>query len=192
MKETREQILDCATDLYLEFGLVGVSMRKIASKVGITPMAIYRHFDDKDDLLEKMLLRGFRLFGSYLNRALEGKDEITRIHLTIDAYLAFATEKSKYFEIIFMATDSIRELKVREVIHKEAGATFSFLIARVQECIDAGCFKKEPAYPIAVTLLAEVNGLVALNLSNTFGWSQAEFTAIFKKSVERIVSLYMT
>lgn len=187
MKSTREDILDCARDLYLEHGLEGLSMRKVATRVGITPMAIYRHFENKEDLLEQLLIRGFRSFGSYLNRALKGDSARERIGLTTDAYFAFATEQSKYFEIIFLSMDQIKELKVKETIRAEAQETFVFLVDRVRECIEAGVFKKDSAFSIAVTILAEVNGLVSLYLGNAFGWNLEQFREVFNASLERTI-----
>jgi len=185
MKTTREDILDCARDIYLEHGLQGLSMRKVATKVGITPMAIYRHFENKEDLLEQLLIRGFRAFGVYLNRALKGQNALERIQLTIDAYFAFATEQSKYFEIIFLSTDQIKELKVKETIGTEGHATFVFLVDRVRECMEEGVFKQDAPFFISVSLLAQVNGLVSLYLSNTFSWTLEEFEKTFKASLSR-------
>jgi len=188
MKNTREDILDCARDLYLEHGLQGLSMRKVALKVGITPMAIYRHFESKEHLQEQLLIKGFQSFGFYLKRGLKGDSPIERIKSTTEGYLAFATEQSKYFEIIFMSIDPIKELKVREIIRKEALATFTFLMDRVQECVDAGLIGGESSFTIAVTILAEVNGLASLYLTNTFGWTYDEFEAVFKKSLDRTIA----
>jgi len=187
MKDTRQSILDCARDQYLDHGLQGVSMRKVATLVGITPMAIYRHFTNKEDLLEQLLAKGFLSFGEYLNRALEGNTALERMQMTTEAYLAFAAEQSKYFEIIFLSTGQINELKVKKVIRKEAQATFNFLVSRVDECLAAGIFKQDSAFHIAVTILAEVNGLVSLHLSETFNWSQKEFEELFHSSLQKII-----
>jgi AcrR family transcriptional regulator len=40
-----------------ERGLDGVSMRTVAERVGVTPMALYRHFDSKRALLDGMVER---------------------------------------------------------------------------------------------------------------------------------------
>jgi len=188
MKNTREDILDCARDIYLEHGLQGLSMRKVATKVGVTPMAIYRHFENKEDLLEQLLIRGFRSFGVYLNRALTGQGALQRIELTIDAYFAFATEQSKYFEIIFLSMDQIKELKVKETIRKEGQATFVFLVDRVRECMEEGVFKQDAPFSVSVSLLAQVNGLVSLYLSNAFSWNVKEFEKNFKASLTRTIA----
>ena len=191
MKNTREDILDCARDIYLEHGLQGLSMRKVAVKVGITPMAIYRHFENKEDLLEQLFIRGFKTFGSYLYRGMKGETPLEKIRLTAMGYLDFATEQSKYFEIIFMAIDPTQELKVNKMIREEAQITFRFLVDRVRECTEAGVFRKEPPFDIALILLSQANGLVSLYLTRSFEWTPEEFRQMFGKTLERVLKQFL-
>ena len=58
--EARAVILAHARDLFLAEGSPNVSMRRIAKAVGVTPMALYRHFDTKRNL--------FKALGSELYR----------------------------------------------------------------------------------------------------------------------------
>jgi AcrR family transcriptional regulator len=46
-KDTRSQILDIAVTLFSEKGYSGVSMRDIANATGISPPALYNHFENK-------------------------------------------------------------------------------------------------------------------------------------------------
>ncbi|MEU5030424.1 TetR/AcrR family transcriptional regulator [Streptomyces milbemycinicus] len=48
----REEILDAALAIADEQGLEAVSMRAVADRVGVTPMALYRHVSDKAALLD--------------------------------------------------------------------------------------------------------------------------------------------
>ncbi len=50
----REEILDAALAIADERGLDGVSMRAVAERVGVTPMALYRHVGGKAELLDDM------------------------------------------------------------------------------------------------------------------------------------------
>ncbi|MEV7808217.1 TetR/AcrR family transcriptional regulator [Microbispora sp. NPDC088329] len=51
----REEILDAALAIADERGLDGVSMRAVAERVGVTPMALYRHVSGKAELLDAMV-----------------------------------------------------------------------------------------------------------------------------------------
>jgi AcrR family transcriptional regulator len=54
---TAEQIVDVARRIIQEEGVEAVSMRRVAKEVGATPMALYHHVRDKDELL-LLTLRG--------------------------------------------------------------------------------------------------------------------------------------
>lgn len=57
MSGRREEILDAALDIADEHGVDAVSMRTVADRVGVTPMALYRHVKDKAALLDAMVGR---------------------------------------------------------------------------------------------------------------------------------------
>jgi AcrR family transcriptional regulator len=54
---TREAILDATLALAEEHGLAAVSMRAVARRLGVTPMALYRHVGDKQGLLDGLVER---------------------------------------------------------------------------------------------------------------------------------------
>lgn len=53
-KLSRPQIVDAALVLADEVGTDGLTMRALARRLGVDPMAVYRHVTDKDDLLGAM------------------------------------------------------------------------------------------------------------------------------------------
>ena len=52
---TRERILETAVALADEGGFDSISMRQIAQELGVVPMALYKHFANKDELLDGMI-----------------------------------------------------------------------------------------------------------------------------------------
>ncbi|MDR1825752.1 MAG: TetR/AcrR family transcriptional regulator [Bifidobacteriaceae bacterium] len=52
---TRDQIIAAASAAFAERGYHGSSLRQIAAAIGLSPAAILRHFDSKDDLLTAVL-----------------------------------------------------------------------------------------------------------------------------------------
>src|SRR5258707_4038781 len=55
MEDRRQAILDAAVALADERGLDAVSMRAVAERVGVTPMALYPHVGSKAELLDGMI-----------------------------------------------------------------------------------------------------------------------------------------
>jgi AcrR family transcriptional regulator len=51
---TRRAIVDRALELGDAEGLEAVSLRRLATELGVTPMALYRHLKDKQDLINAM------------------------------------------------------------------------------------------------------------------------------------------
>lgn len=186
-QETKDRILSTACEIYLAEGSKGISMRKVAGKVGISPTAIYRHFDSKDTLHHQVLVSGFRTFGSYLYPALSGEDPLERLHLAADGFFRFATEQARYYELLFLTMDATEDIRVKKVLKKEARTTYEFMIERVKDCMEAGVFKKDNAEEIAMLLLSVCNGFFGLYASNKFEANKVEMKAKYERSYQRIL-----
>jgi AcrR family transcriptional regulator len=52
---TREQIVLAATALLHEQPDENLTMARVAERVGVSPMALYRHFDDRDELVDEVV-----------------------------------------------------------------------------------------------------------------------------------------
>lgn len=61
-KLSRDQILDAALALLAEAGVGGLTMRALARRLSIDPMAVYHYFADKDALLAAAADRAFAAF----------------------------------------------------------------------------------------------------------------------------------
>jgi AcrR family transcriptional regulator len=57
---SRDAIVASARDIVSRFGFEALSMRRISEELDATPMAIYRHVRDKDELLALMLDASYR------------------------------------------------------------------------------------------------------------------------------------
>ncbi|MBN9673982.1 TetR/AcrR family transcriptional regulator [Roseibium aggregatum] len=55
-RETAERVRKAALKLFAEAGYAAVSMREIASAVGVQPGALYNHFPTKQDILKDLML----------------------------------------------------------------------------------------------------------------------------------------
>lgn len=55
LRDTRQQILDAARLLFSDFSYLGVSMKDISERLGITKAALYYHFSSKKDIYVTVL-----------------------------------------------------------------------------------------------------------------------------------------
>ena len=54
---SRDQVVDAATRVVQAGGYEEMSIRSLASELGVAPMSLYRHVRDKDDLLDEVVDR---------------------------------------------------------------------------------------------------------------------------------------
>lgn len=55
--DTKEQIIETALELFSQNGFLGTSMSDIASKLKITKGALYKHYESKQQILERIIER---------------------------------------------------------------------------------------------------------------------------------------
>jgi AcrR family transcriptional regulator len=117
----RQEILDTALAIADERGLDGVSMRTVAERVGVTPMALYRHFDSKRALLDGMVER---LVTSLLQERATGTwDE--RLTALAHAYRGLAQRHPWSAQLLFsrptVTPDAVRVTEFISAALREAG-----------------------------------------------------------------------
>lgn len=176
---SRERILNVAIELYLKGGLKDVTMRRIARELKLTPMALYRHFKNRDAVLIALVDKGFSVFAEYQFRALSGKTASERMLLAGQAFLDFTTENPQFFKVLFMAPDIFAKVEMPEEISSRARSTYQFLIDRVNEGMREGFLKAGDAESLAKTIWALSHGLGSLYLSQMLETDEAGFREIF-------------
>lgn len=99
----RRVILDAARELFVCEGYANVSLRKIARRIGYTPMAIYVHFRDKSEILDCICEESFDCFRANAERldAL-GLPPRERLAAGLRAYVAFGLEHPHHYQLTFM------------------------------------------------------------------------------------------
>lgn len=160
---TRQQILTEARELFLKEGLTGFSMRSVADGVGVSATALYRHFSDKDALLAGLLGEAFATFGGYLGRCLGGRTPLERFRLCGRAYVDFALEHPRDYELMFLTNCRALGFKhLREAVDVRSAPTFEILLDRVRECIQTKVFVEREPRQAALFAWATLHGPVSL------------------------------
>ncbi len=187
--DTKARLLGEARDLYLEVGLSRFSLREVARRAGVSPAAVYRHFDDKEALLRDVCATGFHIFSSYLVRALAARTPRERLAATSEQYLRFALEHPRDYRFIFMgAAEDFATLAPAD--STESASTFHFLVDRVRECMDTRVMHRGDPIGVAAFIWAHVHGVVSLRLSGHFAnhGSGEEFARFYRTSVAQLMA----
>ncbi|MGN6605552.1 MAG: TetR/AcrR family transcriptional regulator [Jatrophihabitans sp.] len=87
---SRDEVIAEATRLLQRDGLAAVSIRSVATRLGVTPMALYRHVANKDDLLDEVV---DRLFADRWRPAVDDRDWRRWITEAADRFRGFLVEQ---------------------------------------------------------------------------------------------------
>jgi AcrR family transcriptional regulator len=178
----KRRILDAARRLYFAHGTDGVSARKIATAVGVSPTAIYLHFRGIGDLLHALRMEGHEKLAGYLGAVDAKLPALQRLEAMGRAYHRFGLENRHYYELMFLirSADSPR----REAVQQEL---FTLMLLRdaVTSGIAAGELRGD-LEPMMVTtaLWANVHGVTSLAVSglmvqNTVAEQEAVLAGVF-------------
>jgi AcrR family transcriptional regulator len=100
--ETRRAILAAARELAREHGWPHVTMRRLAQRTGLSPMAAYRHFESRDALLLALLREGFGALRERLTEASAAAPEpVAAVHAAVEAYVAFAFDERDLYLVMY-------------------------------------------------------------------------------------------
>ncbi len=96
-------IVDCAMTLLEQQGSDAITLRTIASELGVSRTAPYRHFEDKQALLEALAIKGFELQWQTYDRFTESPDlsEFQRFGALGRAYVEFGVRHPNLYQLMF-------------------------------------------------------------------------------------------
>jgi len=183
MSDQREKILAAACDLYLEAGLEGLTMRKLAGRLGVTAPALYRHFQSREHVLADLVRSAYREFATSLYRALEGDTPRERLRRAGEGYLEFALRHVRWYQILFIAPEQLGMPRLPEDLEAMGCAIHQFWVDRVRECQDAGLLRQGDARDVSLTMWGHAHGLLLLYHNGHFRMDETAFRREFLRSV---------
>jgi len=191
--QTRGRLLTEARDLYLEEGFARFSLREVARRAGVSAAAVYRHYDGKEALLREVCGEGFRIFSSYLLRALGAPSARERLISSTEQYLSFGLEHSRDYRVIFMGAAEDARLTPNSDGNgngEKRAPTFQFLVDRVRECMTERVLQPASADDVATVIWSHVHGLVSLRLSGHLArvGSDAKFRTFYARAITQLLA----
>ena len=98
----RDRLCAAAERLFAEQGPDAVTMRQLASELGVSPMTPYRYFEDKNDILASVRATGFTRFAEALEAARNGAATPRAKGAAVgEAYMTFALEHPHTYKLMF-------------------------------------------------------------------------------------------
>ena len=133
VEKIRDRILDIALDIILKQGFDNLSIRKIASRLGVTATTIYNYYSGKDELNLMIRVRGFETLHDMLKERYDQSEDIdTRFGAMIRGYVEFGMKYPGYYDLMF----NLHTPKYLDYVGTDMEATAHFEKQTALKCLD--------------------------------------------------------
>ena len=173
------QVVRSATDLFVEKGVDGTTIREIAERAGVSEGALYRHYASKEELACSIFLTHLQQLTDELAAAIEGaSDYRAKIRAFIDTCLSAYEEDSRLFT--YLIVSEYREFATLPEGTRHPGHLAMELIARGQE---AGALRRLDLHVAGSILVGSVVRICAVKM---YGGIDAELRALAAEMADGI------
>lgn len=186
---TREKILAAARKAFERHGLEGLSLRDVAAKVGITPMAIYRHFKNKEALVDALVLDALDEWSARV-AALPAAAGIGKIEQIGDAFLEFALREPRRFEAAFLLPSRKARRYPDDFVAGRSPAG-NIQLPIIEQAIAAGRLQASSPIEVMIITAALSQGLVSLYRAGRVVGGEQEFRELYRSSMRRAIESFL-
>ena len=187
---TAARILESARSLFDDGGVDSVTVRGVAARVGVTPMAIYRHYDGKDALVDALVLEGLDRWAERL-ATVDVPDPLEWLHAAGEEFLAFALDEPSRFEAAFLVQSSGARRFPDDFASGRSPAGRLWL-ARLEELRRAGRLAPDVTpLDAGLTFWALGQGLVTLYRAGRFAGGVEGFVDFYRRAVRRCIESFV-
>lgn len=158
--DLRRAILDAALELVREKGTRGFTLSEAARRAGVSSGAPYRHFADRDAVLDALAGEGLTQLHEVLRTTAEGTNGTVEQEVValVRAYVRFALEQPARYEVVFGPG------RARDEGDNEIPGSFGVLVAAVSAGVEAGEITGKP-HELAASIWSLTHGVCELTLS---------------------------
>lgn len=162
-QKKKEEILLTAEALILEHGIEGVSMRKLASSLEMTPGIFYHYFKNKEEVLAGVVLKGYgeilsiiRLAGMQANGV---EEQLTH---TFTCYIEGMLQRKELYQIMMNASYSVIFAQTK-MLHKgisKERQSIQALCSCIEQGVQEGLFETDDVELSAQCMWCSIFGLL--------------------------------
>ena len=165
----RQALVDAALELIELRGPTGFTLSEAAKQAGVTPAAVYRHFEGREDLIAEAALQGYEIFGELMEYAYESgqPSALHAFEATGRAYLAFARKYPGHYIAMFESGVQINRSAALAAVANRANGVLEKAASDLSQHIPAD--KRPPASMFSAHIWAMSHGVVELFARNSPG-----------------------
>jgi AcrR family transcriptional regulator len=184
---SKDKILNAARTVLEQEGIAGLSARRIAQRSGMSPMSLYRHFADKDALLNALMADGLSAWEERV-RSVRVKAPLQWIERVGNEFLAFAMEEPHRFDAAFLLP-APKARRYPDDFSAGRSPVIAMTVTKIDEAKSAGLLGDMPALDVALTLSALAQGLVSMHRARRFA-SDAEFSMLYRSVMRNTLNSF--
>lgn len=184
IREFREAFAQTGLRAYIEEGIDGISMRKVAKRMGVSQATAYRYFDDKEEMLSVVRAAAVERFVTNLQLARGTLRSRPAARAIGKAYLDFAVGNPDLYRLIFDV-----QQPAAAHFHELAGATArakDIMRSYVFEMAQDGLIIGEPE-TLSIILWSGAHGLVMNYLTGVVA-SQMDLVHLHETMMRRLLA----
>ena len=165
----RQALVDAALQLIELRGPTGFTLSEAAKQAGVTPAAVYRHFEGREDLIAEAALQGYEIFGDLMQHAYESgqPSALQAFEATGRAYLAFARKFPGHYIAMFESGIQINRTAALAPVANRANGVLEKAATDLSQHIPE--HKRPPPSMFSAHIWAMSHGVVELFARNSPG-----------------------
>lgn len=184
---TEQRIARSALRILENEGPIAVSMRRIAGVVGITPMAIYHHFPNREILLRSVVDKEFAQLLDLIQKTPSRSSCEADIMHIMDAYIDYAFTRPHIFDYVFSKPRPDAR-RFPDDFRARRSPTLNPIADTLALWMEKGKLKKDDVWEIALELWAHAHGYIMLYRAGRFNLSQKDFKKLVQRSIKRLLN----
>ena len=165
----KSALIEAALQLIAIKGPTGFTLSEAAKQAGVTPAAVYRHFEGREDLIAEAALQGYVIFGDLMEHAYQSgqPSALAAFEATGRAYLAFARKFPGHYIAMFESGISVNRTPELAQAVARANAVLEKAASDLSQHIPE--HKRPPASMFSAHIWAMSHGVVELFARNSPG-----------------------
>ena len=184
VRMTKDRILSAAKAVLQREGIDGLTIRRVAQRAQLSPMALYRHFADKDALLNALMADGMAAWEKIVG-GIRARDPLEWLEAVGEAYLDFAlAQPHRYDAAFFLPAPAAR--RVPDDFAAGRSPAIAMVMARIDQAKAEGRLRNEPTLEIALAVAAFGQGFVSMHRANRFA-GERQFKALYRAAQRHLL-----
>ena len=184
--QAKQRILTCALDELQRSGVERFSLRAVGAAAGITPMAVYRHYRNREELLAAAGEEAFSVWKARIG-AIKAARPLDWLRQAGRGYAEFALDEPAFFDACFVLHTSVERLYPADFIAGKS-PVIGLVVKRIEEAQAQGTLASGNALEAGMALWAQVHGLVMLHRSGRFAMKRKDYLGLCARCIELVLA----